>query len=97
MPPVKQPTEAESKDQTAQTNGGPAEVTAEQMVAFLLNQARELKTEKDSVYKRIQSNREILRAQVPIATDDQQKEINSLYPVKKGGGRRKKSETTTAS
>ncbi|HVI79013.1 MAG TPA: hypothetical protein VM715_12790 [Candidatus Acidoferrum sp.] len=102
------PTEAEGTDKqgTAQpttdaTENGAAEISQAQMTAFLLGKAKALKEEKEIIYKRIQFNREQLRAQLleTGTTDEQKKEINSLYPMKKGGGRKKNTDTpaTTAS
>lgn len=101
MPPVKQaPDKApETTPATGASENGSAEITQQQMTEFNLGLARKLKKEKEELYKRIQFNRARLRGDLhePDVTDEQRKEINALYPEKKGGGRRKKSETTTAS
>lgn len=98
MPQPKTPAQPEKKQDQPDapnapnadaTGNGPVEPTDEQMVQFMLNKGLALKSEKEAVYKRITSNREILRGMVDGATDEQKKAINDLYPMKKGGGRKK--------
>jgi hypothetical protein len=76
------------------SENGSTEITQQQMTDFNLALARKLKEEKEHLYKRIQFNRARLRGDLeePDVTDEQRKEINALYPEKKGGGRPKKDE-----